>query len=44
MYETVSREMMDFVQRSPSCFHAVSELTKMLEQAGFIALQETSMP
>ena len=38
MYETVSREMMDFVQRSPSCFHAVSELAKMLEQAGFIAL------
>ena len=41
MYETVSREMMDFVQRSPSCFHAVSELAKMLEQAGFIALQES---
>ena len=43
MYEIVSREMMDFVQRSPSCFHAVSELAKMLEQAGFIALQESDV-
>ncbi len=36
----LSQEMMDFIQRSPSCYHAVSNLGKMLEKAGFEELPE----
>lgn len=40
MFEQISLEMMDFIRRSPSCFHAVKELAAMLEQADFAPLQE----
>ena len=40
MFEQTSLEMMDFIRRSPSCFHAVKELAAMLEKADFIPLQE----
>lgn len=41
MFETVSLEMADFIQRSPSCYHAVSNLAKQFEEAGFIRLHES---
>ena len=40
MFAETSREMMAFIQRSPSCFHAVKELAAMLQSAGFAPLQE----
>lgn len=36
----ISQEMMDFIRRSPSCYHAVSNLGRMLERAGFEELGE----
>ena len=33
-------ELMDFIADSPSCFHAVSSACRMLEDAGFKALDE----
>ncbi len=34
---------MDFLRRSPGCFHAVRNLAEMLEAAGFQRLQETDL-
>jgi len=39
-YIQVSRELIDFIDRSPSCFHAVANMAEELEAAGFICLQE----
>ena len=36
----ISREMMNFIQRSPSCYHAISSLGQMLTEAGFEELGE----
>lgn len=33
--------MLDFIEKSPTCFHAVANIGKMLEKAGFQKLQET---
>ena len=35
-----SREMMNFIDQSPSPFHAVASAVKQLEQAGYQALSE----
>lgn len=35
-----SRELLDFIEKSPSCFHAVANLAKMLQQEGFTELKE----
>lgn len=40
MDKSVTRELMDFIDRSPSCFHAVDNLAAMLEKAGFSELDE----
>lgn len=40
MHEQISQEVLDFIKKSPSCFHATNELSKMLEDAGFIRLNE----
>ena len=41
MYKETAREVLDFIQRSPSCFHAVAEIGRQLEAAGFKRLRET---
>ncbi len=41
MFETISLEMADFIQRSPSCYHAVSNLAGQFESAGFTRLHES---
>ena len=41
MYKETAREVLDFIQRSPSCFHAVAEISRQLEAAGFKRLRET---
>lgn len=38
---TILTGLMDFLRRSPGCFHAVKNLSDMLEAAGFQRLQET---
>lgn len=38
----LSRELMDFIQKSPSMFHAVHNISKMLDEAGATCLQESS--
>ena len=35
------RDFLSFIQKTPSAFHAVEELCKMLREAGFTALSET---
>ena len=33
MYQETSREVLNFIEHSPSCFHAVEQLSQMLDQA-----------
>lgn len=40
MYEEISREMMGFIEKSPSCFHVVENFRAMLREAGFKELPE----
>ena len=40
MYQETSREVLDFIKYSPSCFHAVHQLSRMLDQAGYQRLME----
>lgn len=40
MYRERTCEMLDFISRSPSCFHAAENLGKMMEEAGFLRLRE----
>ena len=40
MFEQTTRQMLDFIEKSPSCFHVVKNVADMLEAAGFIRLSE----
>ena len=40
MYQETSREVLNFIEHSPSCFHAVAQLAQMLENAGYQRLKE----
>lgn len=40
-YQKCAKEMLDFVERSPSCFHAVENVKRLLEEKGFRELRET---
>ena len=40
MYQETSREVLNFIEHSPSCFHAVEQLPQMLDQAGYQRLKE----
>lgn len=40
MYQETSREVLNFIEHSPSCFHAVEQLSQMLDQAGYQRLKE----
>ena len=39
-YQECAREMLDFIDRSPSCFHAVANVAEMLKSQGFRELKE----
>ncbi len=41
MFEQTSQQLIDFIHSSPSCFHAVAQLSQQLKQAGFSPLQES---
>ena len=40
-YEKCAKEMLEFVEKSPSCFHAVANVRKLLEEQEFEELKET---
>lgn len=37
---TYNRDFMNFIEHSPSCFHAVAQLVKMVEEQGYVRLKE----
>lgn len=39
-FQKTAKEMLDFITKSPTCFHAVANIGGMLEVAGFQQLQE----
>lgn len=39
-YQKYARDMLEFIEKSPSCFHAVENIRQELEQAGFKELKE----
>ena len=40
MYKQMSKELLTFIKKSPSCFHAVHTIAEMLKEAGFQELKE----
>ena len=41
MYKEVSQQLMSFIQQSPTAFHAVDTMKKMLNEAGYQELSES---
>ena len=39
-WENRAQGLLDFIQESPTCYHAVNSVKKRLEEAGFVALCE----
>lgn len=42
MYNEISKDLLSFIQKSPSCFHAIEAIKDELKQEGFIELLEGS--
>lgn len=40
MYKEVSRQLLAFIEKSPSCYHVIRNIEERLQKKGFIALQE----
>ena len=40
MYRGISEELLDFLQKSPTAFHAVENIKKELNKDGFVELLE----
>lgn len=40
MYQETSRQVLELIQRSPSCFHAVHQMARILEEAGYRRVKE----
>lgn len=40
-FQECAREMLDFIDRSPSCFHGIANVAEMLKAQGFRELKET---
>lgn len=38
--ESINQELLDFLEKSPSAYHAVANMAEVFDQAGFIRLQE----
>lgn len=39
-YRMESRKLLQFIDNSPSCFHAVANICELLQKAGYVALSE----
>ena len=42
MEKQISKELLDFIEKSPTAFHVVDTTKEMLEMEGFVSLQENS--
>lgn len=40
MYKQISEELLSFIRKSPTCFHAVDTIRSMLKEAGYQELKE----
>ena len=40
MSQMICRDLLDFLDNSPSCYHAVDNVAKELLKAGFVQLSE----
>lgn len=40
MDKAIAQELLDFIRKSPSCYHAIAQMKEQLEKAGFSQLQE----
>ena len=40
-YQKTAKDMLDFIEKSPTCFHAVENIKKTLMEAGCTELAET---
>lgn len=40
-YLKCAKEMLEFIEKSPSCFHAAANVKKLLDEQGFAELEET---
>lgn len=40
MYKELANEVLSFIQKSPSCFHAIQEMKNILLAAGYIEIKE----
>ena len=41
MQECVSRELIEFIRKSPTCFHVTDNVRQILDKEGFVKLQES---
>ena len=39
-FQKTAKEMLNFIEKSPTCFHAVANIRAMLEEAGYVRLRE----
>ena len=39
-FQKTAKELLDFIEKSPTCFHAVANIGAMLEEAGYVRLRE----
>lgn len=42
MFETTTKELIRFIQDSPTCYHAIAAISKQLLSHGFVRLDETT--
>ena len=40
MYNEISKQLIEFIEKSPTCFHAVQTMSEMLKDEGFTELRE----
>ena len=40
MYKETAKELLEFIEKSPSCFHAVKTMKDMLDMEGFEEIKE----
>ena len=40
MFKKTTSELLDFIQKSPSCYHAVDNIKNILDENGFCELSE----
>ena len=40
MYQETAKELIQFIEKSPTCFHAVASMKEILEKEGYTELKE----